>query len=296
MSRRNRRRQRQHDPGTVPVAPLSICDPIHFGMDENGRHVEVTLMYRNLLIGGEPGSGKSSLLNTVIGHAALCCDCDLWLIDGKLVELGMWSSIADRFVGNNNNHAIAALRELQTEMDLRYTMLRIAGRRKIVRADPLRVILGVIDELAYFSVITGTDEQRNEFIDLVCDLVARGRAVGIIIVAATQRPSADVIPTRLRDIFGYRAAFRCTTDSSSDIILSVGWAKEGFNAKTIAPEAVGVGYLLAEGGVPKRFKAAYLDDDHIRAIVNYASTIRRNHGMDDDGTAGLPARVPEPVG
>ncbi len=59
--------------------------------------------------------------------------------------------------------------------------------------------------------------------------MARGRAAGIIVVAATQRPSADIIPTSLRDLFGYRMAFRCTTDSSSDIILSQGWAGQGYS-------------------------------------------------------------------
>jgi S-DNA-T family DNA segregation ATPase FtsK/SpoIIIE len=71
-------------------------------------------------------------------------------------------------------------------------------------------------------------------------------------IAATQRPSADIIPTSLRDLFGFRVAFRCTTDSSSDIILSVAWAKEGYSARTIRPEDVGVGFILAEGGIPRK--------------------------------------------
>ncbi len=79
-------------------------------------------------------------------------------------------------------------------------------------------------------------------------------------IAATQRPSADIIPTSLRDLFGFRVAFRCTTDSSSDIILSVGWAKEGYSARAIRPEDIGIGWILAEGGIPRRFKAAYLTD------------------------------------
>lgn len=246
---------------------LSIYDPIHFGIDEYGQPVTVTLMYRNLLSGGEPGSGKSSLLNTIIAHVALCSDAKLWLFDGKTVELGPWEPVAEVFVGNNITDAIHRLRDLQTEMDLRYQQLRAVGRRKIVTTDGLDVIVCVIDELAYFSVTVGTKAEQDELVTLVRDLVARGRAAGIIMIVATQRPSADIIPTSLRDLFGIRVAFRCTTDSSSDIILSVGWAKEGYSAKQIWPEDKGVGWILAEGGIPRRFKAAYLEDFQIAAVI-----------------------------
>jgi S-DNA-T family DNA segregation ATPase FtsK/SpoIIIE len=173
--------------------------------------------------------------------------------------------------------ALTRLRELQAEMDDRYRRLHAVRRRKIVQADGLDALLCVVDELAFFSVTTGTPAEQEEFKTLVRDLVARGRAAGIIIVAATQRPSADIIPTSLRDLFGYRVAFRCTTDSSSDIILAVGWAKEGYSARSIRPEDVGIGWLLAEGGIPRRFKAAYLTDDHIDAVVATALRHRGNH-------------------
>jgi S-DNA-T family DNA segregation ATPase FtsK/SpoIIIE len=262
MSRRRHRRPKN--------CPLSIHEPIPFGIDENGDPVEVTLMYRNLLAGGEPGSGKSSLLNTIIARAVLCSDVKLWLFDGKIVELGLWRRVAEVFVGNDMADALHYLRQLQAEMNARYALLDAAGRRKIVQANGLDVILCVIDELAYFSVTIGTPAEQEEFKTLVRDLVARGRAAGVIVIAATQRPSADIIPTSLRDLFGFRVAFRCTTDSSSDIILSVGWAKEGYSARTIRPEDIGVGFILAEGGIPRRFKAAYLTDDHIRAVVTTA--------------------------
>ena len=267
MLRRRRHRRHTH-------CELSIYDPIPFGIDENGDPVAVTLMYRNLLAGGEPGSGKSSLLNTIIAHAALCSDVKLWLFDGKIVELGLWRPVADTFVGNTIRDALDRLHDLQAEMDTRYRQLDAAGRRKILRTDGLDVILCVIDELAYFSVTIGTPQEQDEFKTLVRDLVARGRAAGIIMIAATQRPSADIIPTSLRDLFGFRVAFRCTTDSSSDIILSVGWAKEGYSARAIRPEDIGIGWILAEGGIPRRFKAAYLTDAQITAVI-FAALRRR---------------------
>ena len=275
MSDRTNRWYRRRRRRTGTTEALSIYDPIMFGIDEDGRRVEVTLMFRNLLIGGEPGAGKSSLLNTIIAYAALCADCELWLFDGKRLELGLWRKVARVFVGNDITYALDRLRALQAEMDARYAQLDAALRRKIDRIDGLPVILCAIDELAYFTVTIGTRDQQEEFRTLVRDLVARGRAAGIIVVAATQRPSADIIPTSLRDLFGYRVAFRCTTDSSSDIILSVGWAHEGYSAKDIAPEQLGVAWLLAEGGIPRRIKAAYLTDQHIRHVVDRALHVRR---------------------
>ncbi len=130
MTRPHRRRRTRR---RTDSAPLSIYDPIYFGIDEYGLPVEVTLMYRNLLDGGEPGSGKSSLLNTIIAHVALCSDARLWLFDGKIVELGLWRPIADMFVGNSITDALTRLRELQAEMDIRYRLLDAVKRRKIVR-------------------------------------------------------------------------------------------------------------------------------------------------------------------
>lgn len=257
---------------------LSIYDPIYLGPDENGVSVSVELMYRNMLIGGEPGGGKSVALNNIVGHAALCADVRLILIDGKLVELLPWARVADEFVGNDPTRCVTVLRGVQAEMNARYEHLARTGKRKITRTDAMSAMLLVIDELAYFSVTVGDKTTQEEFITLVRDLVARGRAAGIIVVAATQRPSADIIPTSLRDLFGYRLAFRCTTDSSSDIILGVGWAKEGYSAKRIAPEERGVGWLLAEGGIPRRLRTAYLTDDDITILIGRAAWVRNISG------------------
>ena len=70
----------------------------------------------------------------------------------------------------------------------------------------------------------------------------------------------------------------------SDIILGTGWAKQGYNATDITPEQRGVGWLLAEGGIPRRFKAAYLTDGEIRRLVARAKIIR-GLGNRDGGAA-----------
>lgn len=261
---------------TVPVAPnLSIFDPVFIGVDEFGKPVYVTMMYRNLLVGGEPGAGKSSLLSNFLGHAALSADCRLCLIDGKQVELGLWEAVADVFVGPDQKHAIRTLLRLQTVMDRRYAYLRSHRRRKISRDDAFKPILIVVDEIAFFSATVGTKTEQDLFSALLRDLVARGRAVGIIVIAATQRPSSDIIPTSLRDLFAWRFCGRTSNDSSSDIVLGHGWAAKGYTANSLDPTNAGSGLLIAEGGTPLLVKAAYLTDADVIHLADYAAYIRR---------------------
>jgi len=262
-----------------PAAPvtLSMFDPIPVGIDEFGHRIGVRVIYKNVLAAGEPGGGKSALLQIIAAHAALSARSRLVLFDGKRVELGLYKSVADEFVGPDINHAIITMRRLQRVMDNRYDWLDACGRRKIEPWDPITVITAIFDELALFSTVLGTEQQQKEFVTLLRDLVARGRAAGIIVIAATQRPSVDIIPKSLRDLFGYRAAFRCTSDGSSDIILGDNWSGQGFSATDIPPTNPGVAWLIAEGGSPQRIKTAYLTDDDIKAIVAYAAWTRR-HG------------------
>jgi DNA segregation ATPase FtsK/SpoIIIE, S-DNA-T family len=264
---------------------LSIWQPVQLGIDERGAPVRVGLGERNLLAAGEPGAGKSVGLNLIVAHAALSLDCRLILIDGKRVELGLWRRCADAFIGPSITEAIDLLKQLQQAMDTRYDELLDAGQRKITSACGQPVVLVVFDELAYFSATVGEARQQKEFIVLIRDLVARGRAAGIIVVAATQRPSADIIPTSLRDLFGYRWAFRCTTDASSDVILGHGWANQGYSAAEIDPTARGVGWLIAEGGTPRRMKTAYLSDAQAARIAEHAVWLR-THAAINRGGAG----------
>jgi DNA segregation ATPase FtsK/SpoIIIE, S-DNA-T family len=207
---------------SIPVAPLSIWNPVHLGTDELGNRVEVTLAERNMLIGGEPGGGKSVALQLIVAHGALSADCRLVLVDGKRVELGLWRDCAERFIGPSVDDAIDTLHWLQDQIDQRTGWLLDHKMRKITPDLGWPVYLMPIDEVAYYSATVGTNVQQKEFNACNRDIVARGRAPGIIPVEATQRPSADIIPTSLRDLFGYRWAFRCSTEASSDTILGHG--------------------------------------------------------------------------
>jgi DNA segregation ATPase FtsK/SpoIIIE, S-DNA-T family len=125
-----------------------------------------------------------------------------------------------------------------------------------------------------YTTVAGTKAQQDEFATLLRGLVALDRACGMPVIAATQRPSWDIIPASLRDLFGYRAAFRCTSLNSSDIILGQQWASRGYNANDINADNPGEAYLISEASVPRRIKGAYLTDSDIYSIADYAAWIR----------------------
>jgi FtsK/SpoIIIE family len=252
---------------------VSLWEPIPVAVDEDGQPVTFRLPERNVIFGGEPGAGKSVAQSMPVAAAALDPDVDLYLFDGNQVEFAPWSACAARTVGPDMGQAIEVLTELGIEMDARYGVLLGEGRRKIAPGDGMRLIVVAVNELAFYTA-TGDRKQRTEFADRLRDLVARGRAAGIIVLAATQRPSSDVVPTSLRDLFGFRWALRCSTPDASDTILGRGCATAGVSATDIPAEARGVGYLLAEGGQPVRCKAYYLDDDTIHAIAARGAVLR----------------------
>jgi S-DNA-T family DNA segregation ATPase FtsK/SpoIIIE len=263
----------------VPVGPrLSMFDPMFIGIDEFGHHVTLDIVFHNLLMAGEPGAGKSGLINLVAATAALAENTRLVLLDAKYVELGPYRHIADAFIGDDIDAAISVLRRLLTVARNRYLWILSQRRRKVDRDDHLTVIVTIIDELAMYSTVLGSKAQQEEFEGLLRGLVSLGRACGMPVVAATQRTSWDIIPASLRDLFGYRCAFRCTTNGSSDVILGQGWADLGYTATDIDPDNRGAAWLLADGGIPKRIKAAYLCDDDIYAIADYAAWLRHPAG------------------
>jgi FtsK/SpoIIIE family len=260
---------------------LSLWEPVPVGVDELGTTIAIGLPERNVLMGGEPGAGKSAALALLVATAALDPSCRLWLLDGKLVELSVWAPCAERLAGPDISDAIALLRTVRSEMELRYRELLARGVRKITRGDELALHLVVCDELAFYLAAEDR-KHRVEFTELLRDLVARGRAAGVIICAATQKPASDVVPSALRDLFGFRLALRCNTPQASDTILGQGWASAGFSAATIAPGQRGVGYLLAEDGLPVRLRGFYLPDEQLAMIAERASALRADAWLTAD--------------
>lgn len=263
---------------SVPAPPWpgstgSLWDPISLGIDEDGNPVHIGLPERNLLLGGEPGAGKSAALSLLIAAAALDPKVHLTLLDGKQVELAPWSGSAEKFVGPDMEGAISVLKDLCAEMDRRYATLLASGLRKIAADGEFGLHVVAIDELAFF-MRGGKREERTELTETLRDLISRGRAAGIIVIAATQKPSNEIIPTFVRDLFSFRMALRCTTPEASDTVLGQGWASQGYSASTLDPTARGVGFLLAEGAVPVKIRTHYLGDDDIASLTKRAETLR----------------------
>ena len=254
---------------------MSLWDPFPVGLGEHGAPVPVCLVERNVLLGGEPGGGKSTILQLIVAAGALDPTVRLSLFDGKRgVELGQWRTCAEHFSCTGVEDAIEVLGLLRDDMLARYALLVAEGRRKVSRQEaglPLRLV--VIDELAEYTA--GVDRKASaEFSTLLRDLVSKGRAAGIIVVAATQKPGSDIVPTALRDLFAFRWALRCTTPQASDTILGQGWASQGYSAASIDAACRGVGFLLSEGGWPVRLKASYLSDPEVEALARRAEQLR----------------------
>ncbi|MGH8995616.1 MAG: FtsK/SpoIIIE domain-containing protein [Acidimicrobiales bacterium] len=251
----------------------SLWQPVPLGVDENGQLVSVTLPEHNLLLGGEPGAGKSAALSLLVAGAALDPAVRLTLLDAKQVELSGWVDSADRFVGPDMDEAAEVLGDLCAEMDHRYEELLRRRRRKVDPADGMALHVVVIDELAFY-LRSGDRAKRQAVTEGLRDLVSRGRAAGMIVLAATQKPSHEIVPTWVRDLFGFRLALRCTTNEASDTVLGQGWASQGYSAAAIDPAARGVGFLLHEGEVPVKLRTFYLPDEGLAELADRAARLR----------------------
>jgi hypothetical protein len=279
----------------LEVPRCSLWQPVPVGVDEDGQWVTMLLPERNVLLGGEPGSGKSGAMALLLAAAALDPSVKLILLDGKLVELACWADVADRSVGPDLHEAIDVLAEVQAELDRRLLTLLANRRRKLTPGLGLPLLLVVIDELAFY--LNAPDRKlAAEFAGRLRDVVARGRAAGIVVLAATQKPAAEVIPTSLRDLFGFRWALRCLTPQASDTVLGQGWASLGYTASTVDAADRGVGLLLSEGGVPVRLRACWLDDDQLAALAARAEALRGLALPPPPGARSSPAGSGQPGG
>jgi hypothetical protein len=253
---------------------LSLWQPVPVGLDEDGELVTVSLIERNVLIGGEPGGGKSVGQSMLTATAALDPGLRADPAGRQVRRAGLLGRLRGAHVGPNQDECIDVLRALVKEMDDRYLLLVANRQRKVHQHDGWKLQVVVCDELAFY--LNTTDRAANrEAGNLMRDLVSRGRAAGVIFLAATQKPSGDTIPTYLRDLFAFRWAFRCTTPQVSDTILGAGWSTAGYTAYSIDAAHRGVGSLWHEGGEPVRMRSFYLTDDDLTQLARRAERLRK---------------------
>src|SRR5439155_20100165 len=198
--------------------------PIGIGMDVAGKPVVADLTRMpHLLVAGATGSGKSVCINSLITSLLVTRTPDevqLILIDPKQVELSQYRGLPHLRlpVVTDMEKVVAALRWTVLEMERRYGMFAEVGARNIVAfndryaAERLPYLVIVIDELADLMMTAPEDVER-----LICRLAQLGRAAGVHLVVATQRPSVDVLTGLIKANLPTRIAFAVSSQIDSRV-------------------------------------------------------------------------------
>lgn len=253
---------------------------VPLGLTVRGASMGFSMPGRSLLVGGEPEAGKSVACNILLCFAALDPSVELWLGDGKGVDLLDYEDMAHRSVLRPDPEALLEMIEESIEdMEEKGAQLAKLRVKKLTKelAEELGWSMSLlhIDELAYF---TTHPEFGAKITEKLRDHVSRGRYVGKFTSAATQRPSGKVVDTELRDLLSIRLALRCNTPQASDMILGQGWASRGYNAQLIDSAQRGAGLLFAEGSTPVTGRTGFLDDPDVTRLCRVAYGLRQAAG------------------
>lgn len=251
--------------------------PMILGRKITGEPVVIEITQTpHLLIAGATGSGKSVCVNSLISsilYRRSPKEVRLILVDPKIVELRVYNGIPHLLtpVITDPKKTIKALEFCLYEMDRRYKLLNALAVRNIaaynkkivdmkLARERLPYIVVVIDEFADLMTTVG-----KELETMLARLAAMARAVGIHLVLATQRPSANVITGIIKSNIPSRIAFMVASQIDSRIIID----------ETGAEKLLGRGDMLfAPGWDPNsvRIQGAFLSDEEVERIVAYAKT------------------------
>ena len=226
----------------------------------------------HLLIAGTTGSGKSVCMNCLILsllYKSSPEDVRLIMIDPKMIELGVYNGIPHLLIPvvTDPKKAAGALQWSVMEMMKRYTLIADSGARDLASYNKLMEkteggqklpkIAILIDELADLMMTAAKEVEES-----ICRIAQMGRAAGIHLVIATQRPSADVITGLMKANISSRIAFAVDSALNSRIILDTSGAEK----------LVGKGDMLYApigAGKPTRIQGAFVTDEEREEVINF---------------------------
>ena len=225
----------------------------------------------HMLIAGTTGSGKSVCMNSLILsllYKARPDEVKFIMIDPKMVELGIYSGIPHMLtpVVTEPKKAAGALQWAVVEMLKRYRLFSEVGVREIegynkhceLTGEPkLPQVVVVIDELADLMMIAAKEVEES-----ICRVAQMGRAAGMHLVVATQRPSADVITGLMKANIPSRIAFAVSSAMESRIIMD----------QSGAEKLIGMGDMLYSplgAGKPTRVQGAFVSDEERERVIDF---------------------------
>ncbi|USS88590.1 DNA translocase FtsK [Fructilactobacillus hinvesii] len=250
---------------------------VPLGKDVNGNVVSCNLTKMpHLLIAGSTGSGKSVAINGMLVSLLLKARPDqvkLMLIDPKRVELGVYNGIPHLLspVVSDPKKAARALHKVVSEMEARYKLFAKSGQRKIegynqfiqeqnqqegTDLPPLPYIVVVVDELADLMMTVS-----NEVESAIIRLAQMGRAAGVHMVLATQRPSVDVITGLIKANVPSRIAFAVSSGIDSRTILDANGAEKLLGRGDMLYQPIGQSRA-------SRVQGSFISDVDVETIVN----------------------------
>ncbi len=245
---------------------------VWLGKDISGKAVYADLSkLPHLLIAGTTGSGKSGCVNCLVSSVLLRSTPEqvrMIMIDPKKVELSHYDRIPHLLVPvvTNMKDAAGVLHNVVKEMEDRYELMELDHARSLPEMNktrarrgekPVPYILVVIDELADLMM-----SSPQEVEDYVIRLAQKSRAVGIHLVVATQRPSADVITGMIKANIPSRIAFAVSSQTDSRVILDVNGAEALLGMGDMLFKPLGSSHL-------QRVQGAYITEEEIAVLVNH---------------------------
>ncbi len=226
----------------------------------------------HLLIAGTTGSGKSVCMNSIIIsllYKAGPDDVKLIMVDPKMVELGIYNGIPHLLIPvvTDPKKAAGSLQWAVTEMLRRYRMMSDMGVRdlesynSIVTSEEdgqkLPQVVIIIDELADLMMVAAKEVE-----DSICRIAQMGRAAGMHLIIATQRPSANVITGLMKANIPSRIAFAVASAMESRIILDTMGAEKLVGKGDMLYAPVGC-------GKPLRVQGCFVTDTEVEAVAGY---------------------------